>query len=346
MPIKKDVSSLPGVSDQPGQPPVKSPIIVNKLAEVWYQQYLDGGEDLAPSMVEGARWRASWSGMCARAVGYNIQERDAKVALATAHDQMHVGDDERLDELAQRVAMLAPTNPPSIADAWRFGLGTMVHEALQKVIADAFPGATIEMKVKIDDFGSASVDIVIDQWNDGIARAVNVSGIKNAKPDFRTSVELKTINGFGYKMSATTFNGPEEGPRSSAVMQGAMAAVKLKADRLIVGYLSLECLSPDVARRNGMDEIGRFAAEWHYTPEEFTPIAEKETKRVRRILQVVDARELAPRAIPDLPTGARIVNPGNGVWEVRAEDGSITDSGKTFHCAYCNQRDRCLADGA
>lgn len=331
MPINKDISGLPSARDEQGNPPVKVPIIVNQLAEQWFREYQDSGEDEAPSMVAGARWRASWSGGCAREVQYKIRERDAQVRLNELTADPFLGDDQERIEIAERVLATAPTNPNTIADAWRFSLGTMVEKALEPTVQAAFPGANFQAKVTIDDFGSATVDMVITE-----------KGVE----DFITVVELKTVNGFGFKMMATNFKGAAEGPRHSALVQGAVSAKQLNADRLIIGYLSLENLSPDLAKSMGVDEVGRFTAEWHYTPEEFIPIADKEMRRVKAIIVNEDAGALVPRSIPELPTGARITNPAQGTWTVLNEDGAIVLTGKTWHCGYCSQRERCIKDGA
>ena len=44
---------------------------------------------------------------------------------------------------------VAQSNPPSVADHWRMGIGTLMHEALQPVIEAAFPGAESEVLVDL-----------------------------------------------------------------------------------------------------------------------------------------------------------------------------------------------------
>jgi hypothetical protein len=327
-----DVESTP--REAGGNPPVPHPRYVTHLAQVWHDRY----DNSAPDFVgTDDRWRASWSGMCARAVGYEIQLRDAQ-RLAGDVDTTNAADVRLAEEL---VASLAPTNPPTQADAWRFGLGTMVHDGLEDVIRDAWPGAKVEVKVDFRPVlaGGGHADIVIDEdWKETI-------GAEGKHRNFRTLIELKTINGFAFKAAATTFKGWPEGPRSSAVVQGAVNALGLNADRLVIGYLALELLSPDVARRNGVDETGRFAAEWWYDRDEFVPIAEAELARVNKVLALVDDHQTVPRQIPDLPHGARIVNPANGMWVVKDGD-DVVDTGTTWHCSYCRNQLRCLEDGA
>lgn len=356
MPINNpDVADLPDAGPQSGHPPVKQPLVIHHLARLWHEHYLAAGEDERAFAVPGTRFRASWAGGCARNLGYRIAEHDAREALneAVAEDR----DRGACNELAAIAEALAPSNPPSVSDAWRMGLGTLVHNALEETIAsltDIFPGATFEVAVDMrpDLDGSGTVDIVIRMdahaaLKAGLLTDEQFEGI-SIGTEFVIVIELKTINGFGYKMSATTFKGPAEGPRHSAVLQGALTAVALKADLLIVGYLSLECISPDVAARNGLDDIGRFAAEWHFTPEQFTSLAEREHLRVKRVLEFVDAGELAPRAIadPEIPAKARITDPSTGAWQVvDPTSNQIISAGKTWYCGYCWNRDRCIKDG-
>lgn len=341
-PINSDLSGLPQGDKPAGRPPVDVPLIVDRLALAWHQLYLDDGNDELAMAIEGARWRASWSGMCARAVGYEITYADQKRALGELIDTLdgRQGDDLTDDEAADlseavgQVEGFAPSDPHSISDHWRFGIGSMTHAALQAVIVEAFPDAEAEVKIKIDTFGAAHADLVINEKVDGAP--------------FRTLVEIKTTGGFAFKLMSTAFKGAPEGPRSSAVTQGAVAAQAIDADRLIIGYLSLECLSPDIAAKNGRDEIGRFAAEFHYTREEYEPIAERELRRVRRILEVVDAGELPPRSVPDIPAKARIDDPLKSAWTMRDDSGAIVMAGQIWggqFCKYCQWQGQCLSDG-
>jgi hypothetical protein len=50
---------------------------------------------------------------------------------------------------------------------------------------------------------------------------------------------LKTVNGFSFKMKATGFKGPAEGPSWAHILQGALAARALGADTMIIAYLSM-----------------------------------------------------------------------------------------------------------
>lgn len=287
-----------------GNPP-DSVEYVSVLAEKWWEMYQQGGG--APRLKAfNRRFRASWSGICSRALAY-------------------------------RLAEVEQSDPPTMADSWRMGLGQLVHDALGPVLKEAFPHAQVEFPVDLapDLDGSATVDIWI--------------------PDRSTLIELKTINGFSFKSITTQFKSPAEGPRHSAVVQGALAADALDAEHLVVGYLSLELIGVDLASKFTDSEVGRFAAEWHYTRDEYRPLAEAERARVKVIMSIVDdaGPEEVPRTIPDphLPPGAKISEPfapgqpTKGLWIVDDHEGRILDAGATWHCAYCAFRRRCDRDG-
>lgn len=303
MPIKKDNSDLPIASKSGGHPPVQRPIVVPLVAQAWHDAYIADGNDTLPMSIEGRRFRASWAGKrCDRSLQYAIQRTPA-------------------------------SEPLSLADHWRFGIGTMVHEVVQKTLPVAFPHADIEAPVDLRPInidGAATADVVL---RDMAGKATRV-------------IEIKTINGFGFKKSATSFKGPAEGPRWSAIVQGALAASALNAvDGLVVAYLSLENLSPNMATYAD-SEVGRFAAEWHYTLDECDDIANAEAIRIDRVMAFVDGGGLAPRTIhdPELPNGATVTNPDRGMWTVTI-DGQVHGAGSTWMCDYCEHRSTCVSDG-
>jgi CRISPR/Cas system-associated exonuclease Cas4 (RecB family) len=223
---------------------------------------------------------------------------------------------------------------PNIADAYRMSLGTLVHAGLETSINKAFPNAEFEVEVdltKIGVPGSAHADVVT--YLDQTERKVDAV------------VEVKTVNGFGFKSMATDFKGPAQGPRSGHILQAALSALALDADRVVVAYLSMENLSPGMSKYVQSD-IGRFAAEWHYTRDEYTALALREIDRINRVVNWLGVEDLiAPTTIHDdtIPEGAYISDPERGMW-IKAENGQITDTGKVWFCDYCDFKDRCLAD--
>jgi len=233
-------------------------------------------------------------------------------------------------KIAYMVADVPETNPSSTADIWRMGLGSVVHELLQPAIeqwigSDTTLNAEEEVNVVLGEHGHGHVDLVLET-DDGKT----------------VVVELKTINGFGYKMAIEK----GEGPRHSAVLQGSMYARALNADYLVLAYLSLENIAPGRAEKFGLDDIGRFAAEWHLTPDEFFPLAEQEMERIEGIALATEAEgpQSIPRRFshsdPDVPFPAEIDDPSKGLWV------EGTSYGKVWQCNYCNHQDQCVQDKA
>lgn len=266
-------------------------LFVSRIAEAW----AEGNE--APSQPEGTLWRGSWAGMCARMVAY------------------------------QTLGM-EKTNPPTTADYWRMGLGSVVHELLEPAIQkwlDNDKSVTVEeeMSVKLGEYGNGHIDMVL---NSKVGKIV---------------LELKTINGFGYKMAVEK----GEGPRHSHILQGAMYAKAVDADMLVIGYLAMENISPSRARSQGLDDIGRFATEWHYPKAEYMPLADQETARLEGIaLQAHAEGALSiPRRFahsdPDIPFPAEINDPSTGRWLLDNQHG------KAWQCGYCDYQTRCISDG-
>lgn len=224
---------------------------------------------------------------------------------------------------------------PNIADAYRMSLGTLVHAGLEDAIKATFPNAEFEKQVDLTPIGVP-----------GSAHADIVTYLDQTKPKVDAVVEVKTVNGFGFKSMATDFKGPASGPRSGHVLQAALSALALDADRVIIAYLSMENLSPSMKRYTQSD-IGRFAAEWHYGRDEYEALARKEIERIQRVTRWLDIPELiAPTTLHDdeVPTGAYVQDPQRGMWVNTDGAGNITDTGRVWFCDYCDWRDVCTSD--
>lgn len=308
MTISKDLSHLPPAAAVPaseGFQPLVIPAVGNVLADAWYEQY--GRDDNKPMSVEGAIFRHSWAAMCSRRIAYEM-----------------LG--------------YTKSDPPSKADIWRMGLGTMVHEALQRVT----PWGQSEAAVSIQRegyFTAGTVDIILDfepQEEDEFII-----------PGHRVAVEVKTIGGYAFKLAASEFRGPAEGPRRSAVVQASLNAVGAEADEARVVYFSMENLSPSLTFLT-TGEYAQFLAEW--VIHDFREVAEEELSRIDRIVELVKNRILPDRSIPDgeIPPGARIVDVGgNGKkprWQL-TRHGAVASTGTTWHCDYCSFRSQCRTDG-
>lgn len=281
------------------------------LAQAW-MSHVDIEEK--PHAVEGSTFRHSWAGSCSRQIGYKIFSTPV-------------------------------SNELSVADHWRFGLGTIVHERWQEILKEVWPGCEVELKVTIPEIDSSGhIDAVIRD-------------AEESNPPFVTCLELKTIGGFGFKKSIGA-RGKAEGPRSSSIIQCALNAYAVDADEMVIVYLAVENLSPRELAKIGVEEWRRFAAEWTWSRDEFLPIALAEIDRWRQIKSLVDAGALPSRSIPDpeLPPGSLVVDPLRGGWQLTEVMSSIDapgqkgtfskliDAGTTWHCLYCPFQQRCAAD--
>ena len=322
-----------------GWEPDADPDIARGLVEAWAAAYLDLNSD-ANVLAEGKYLRASDAGACARALGYRIRRRIKADELAEHRitDQCDGSIDGAVDcpictEILEHTVPLS--DPPTIADRYRMNTGTLVHDELAKHLEAAFgEGAKAEViTVREDEPGiSMHVDAVIRMADDSV-----------------TVVEIKTINGFGFKdtIGIAKQGKPARGPRHNAVVQGALAAFEHEADRLVILVFTLELVGKQYAERNHLDELGTMVAQFSLTPEQFLPIAEAEHRRMKAALTLVEQGTLPPRSIPDpeLPHGNRIVNPATGEWVLEDKAGNVINLGNTWHCDYCWDRGNCLQDG-
>lgn len=325
MTIRKDLSHLPKTSASEGVRSDPDPFIGRAVAAAWL---MDNHSDSKPHAVEGTKFRFSMAGTCSRSLAYYFKQTE-------------------------------PTNLPDAADSWRMGLGTMVHEAVQKYFAEAveawkpqmigYPGdmytvhnveVDFEVPVKIDRInGSGSADMVVRYFRPDGQRV------------WTQVIELKTINGFGFKMAATGFKGPAEGPRLSHVQQASLCGYGLDADEVIICYLSMENVSPSLAKSYCDDpEFGRFTAQWSYSRAEFREIAELEMDRIESLI-IADSHDdwtpksVNPEVYDDKGDLVMVTDPRTGAYVKYAEDFTIIDAGKSWNCNYCRYQDRCTADG-
>lgn len=313
MPLKADNKDLPTGPRGGGNPPDLAPRFGMLLAQAW--QELDQAEPHQKSRTDIERYiRLGWAGKCARDIGY-------------------------------RLLGVPPSNPADLAASWRMGLGTMVHEALQASLVKAFPGAEIEKVV------DAAHDEVFGFPVSGRSDVFLVSDVylNNDGTDKRTLIEVKTINGWGFKSSIGA-RGTAEGPRTGAIFQAALNARAHQADEVVILYLSMECLSDrELAKLGGEPTPERkFLAEWTYQMADLDEMVDRELMRLGKIMEMVDVEggPLPPRSIPlEMPSRARVTNAKKGTWTETLADGSILSAGETFWCNYCDYQDRCVADG-
>lgn len=336
MGLKADNRDIPPAPRAAGNPPDAMPRFGMALAEAWLE--LDRAEEHQKSRTDVERYiRLGWGGKCARDIGY-------------------------------RLLNVPPSNPPDIAAIWRMGLGTMVHEGLQDALVKAFPGAEIEKVVGaehdeimgIPTSGRTDVYLVTETFLNGVGTETTEENAVARGVSKRTAVEVKTINGFGFKKSVGA-RGDAEGPRTGAIFQAALNGRALGADEVVVIYLSLECLSDRelkalVTKTGGEPAPHRkFLAEWTWSMAELDELVDRELKRLGKVIEITDTyaaameraadAPLPPRSIPlEMPARGRVTDPSKGTWQVVIE-GNVMDAGETWWCGYCDFKDRCIADG-
>jgi len=269
---------------------------------------------------------------------------DKATALGTRFRHSDAGKCSRA--IAYTAAGIPKSDPMDITGVWNTSLGTLIHEQWQEALAARFPDAEIEVKcATVGADGSGHIDAVIitgpfdeDGWGKVIA------------------YELKTMGGFGFKaaVGAQRKGTPAEGPRTSHLLQAALNGLAVDADEVVVGYLAKECISLNVAKRFGItDDVGRFAAEWTLTREQYEPLARLEAERVAGILGLVDEGLLAARKTPEMPAGAEITDPSTGEWQRTADvdndgvkDRVVVEVGSEWSCSYCAHQTLCVTTEA
>lgn len=237
-------------------------------------------------------------------------------------------------QIAYKVAGVEETNPTTVADAWRFWVGKWMHDLVQQVVLKKYPGSEVEVKLRIGEDGSGHADVRL------------------VTPDGRViAVELKSINGTGFKIAVVGKTARErqpQGARVSAIMQGALYAYAMdpQPDELMVVYFSLELISGS-QQAHLMDEYSRFAAQWTFSKEEYTTIALDEMRRMERIVKITERSgpQAVPRVIPDpFLAPHRVVNPRSGELHLIDDEGNKIGRDRTWMCGFCGFQEQCARD--
>jgi hypothetical protein len=259
------------------------------------------------------------------------------------------------------------TNPRTEVDVFVMGIGTLLHDEVQRSIMTRYWGyaadgtrdgaygpGTAEMRAYVDSHtrwglvGHCEFEVkcTIPGLGSGHADIWLPHGLPGTSIDgVPTVVELKTKGGFGYKMQVGD-RGDAEGPAWSAKVQGALCAEALGAELLIVATVATEAISVGQAERKGIPHKHRAFAEWRYTRDEWQDWVTLEQNRVHRIMALVADGTLPPRAIsePGIPPRARVIDVRSGAM-LAEKDGKTVWTGKAWNCAYCSWQDRCERDG-
>lgn len=361
MAIKRSIEDLPRPAQTPARLPSKNPIVVNAVAEAWFGKLVESGYLDFASAIPELPYRASSAGSRCDRQSYYRLTKTPESNPSTIADlwRMHLG--------SMVHEGLAPTLR-ALGDGWRDEINVDLRPNVQGsahadlvrfvAIASGSPMIEIDRRAAIDAAGQP----VRDRWGDPVDEFMYSDGDASttcwllpgsydpAVERAEHVVELKTINGYGFKMIATNFRSPAEGAKFGHILQGAMAADALGCNKLTVAYMSMELLSPGMASGFADDEIARFAAEWHFSIEQLRPVLDAEYARIARLIRLRDAGQLPAREIHDLeyPDGAVIVSPqphSKSPWRTLQADGTLAESGTAWYCGYCSHRDTCITDG-
>lgn len=246
------------------------------------------------------------------------QPNDKPTAGSTRFRHSDAGSCAR--SIALTAAGVTPSNPPSPSGRWQMNIGTYGHEAIQTAIVDRFG----------DD---AKVEAVC-LWDDGFDGSGHADvHLKVTGFDSSALLEVKTSGAYGWDLAVGLNRKARkmtegQGPKTSALIQGALNALALDCDDLVVILLSNESVSDSLARQLDLTEIQRFYAQFTYERRVWEPWALAEKERVSTVLAMLDGGNLADRYwIADgfVPTRLR----GN----------------ESFPCGYCRHRETCVALG-
>lgn len=266
-------------------------------------------------------------------------ERDFAKATALGTPFRHSDAGKCARAIAYTAAGIPRSDPMDITGVWNTSLGTLIHEQWQEALQARWPDAQVEVTCQmVGADGSGHIDAVI-----------GVPIEDDPHPEHHViAIELKTIGGFGFKgaVGAARKGTPAEGPKAAHLLQAAINGRAVDADEVVIAYLAKECISATVAQRFGItDDVGRFAAEWTLTRDQYEPLADGEAERVAGILALVADGRLAARKSPEMPPGAEVTDPETGAYEVRlrTEDGErvLADTGSTWECDYCAYQTLC-----
>jgi hypothetical protein len=336
--IKRSQQDLPAAPQ--GRPPTLDRVVLDKFAEKWLTDLLASGyNESGLAIPEAGPFRASMaSKRCDRQLYYALIEADE-------------------------------TEPNTVSSFWSFWNGTKIHDALQDTMRSLGDGWIPEINVDLNSIGipgSGHADLVRFVDPDGVPYELDEVVCDSDRPEVYVYIagdgygvellkgewdpscmfpthcaELKSINGTGFRIGATTDRGPATGPRYGAELQGILCAAALGLDEAIILNLSLEVANERYAR----DEIERFGAEWHVPTQ---PLAGIEARRIRRLMKLAEGKQLPARELHDpslAPAGAVIIRPAAGTWVQNKPDGTVNQTGNAWVCGYCNHKSRCIADG-
>lgn len=314
MALAKDLSDLPkaqgGGND--AWPPDKEIRFGHLLVDRWHRE----AEDNLPTAVEGAKFRHSDAGKCSRLLAYTM-----------------LG--------------IPRSNPVDPAGHFIIHWGHHGHEQWQEVLADAYPGAEVEVTCG-DEEMAGHIDAVVTIPSDPVEVTMNDGSTETKGTGLNTvvSIEGKTVGGYAFKkaIGVPPAGRTPHGPSHDHVIQASLNAKAINADEAVVVYWAREAVSQGIAEGKNLGEYGRVTAEWTLTREQYTEIADKEIARVKAIIGMVNDGVLPARKIPspELPLRHIITNPATGEWVSADDNGVPEDAGTWWYCAYCSHQKICV----
>ncbi len=306
MPINKDLAELPTEKQADRQRkgwPPDKPTIMTPVMDEWYEQYLKNEEH--PANLPMAVEGASF-----RASWGGMCLR--RIQYERAHADV--------------------SNLPSKADAYRFYLGHDMHDRIQAIARKVFTDVAIEKALKweisTDIYGATHIDMVLR----------DAEHKNHLHP-----VEMKTTGGYQFKRMATSFQGPPEGPKFSALRQLALEAQALveaghKVARGSIIYLAQELVNPKLAADVCDDpELGKFTAQWDIGIDDLRQRWERQNHEFQLVLAAEEEGNLIPRLIPEFGNGRNtfVVDPIRRVADTIDTDDHIVDTHDAWMCDYC-----------
>jgi len=285
---------------KPSDYPVNHPLLTGVLAELIAEEsFAEGRRETAfPCLM-----RYSDAGKCARAIAL-----------------------ERILPVSEDPASI------DVAGEYRMWLGRLIHEHVQASIIQTYGGV-------------AELTSQLGQATDETAMAAGHAdwvGIIDGTELGRICFELKTVGAFafdqavGLNRKAYQRSYPH-GPKAAAKLQGALNAVANDCDTLVIGLISMEAVSIQLAEKVEMKGLDRICAEWHYERSEFKEWAIDELERARMIDQELSAGVLPPR----IAVGDEMQPIHLAPEKVQSDTGVPKD----WQCAYCRCRDACVRIG-
>lgn len=253
-------------------------------------------------------------------------------------------------QLSYKTAGVEPDVPNGGTSALVFAIGDTIGQMVAEGIARDHPEALVVAENPIhtvsgvDRNGDTAFEPVIIETSAGGLPMVGFSDV-DITHEIRDVVEVKSTGQYGFsQQTGRGYRAPRpEGPKETHLGQGSIYAKQADADRLIMLYVNRDPLSA----KQCDNDLDRIAAEWHYGPDEFIPIADRELARLRGILTLVEDGTAAARRIPGVPV--EIGDPSTGGWvQFESDDDGkavVVEVGTAWDCGYCNHINRCIADG-